>query len=151
MYKNGLYPQPALLADNIIKPAHVCLIDSDIATDILQMMLKGDNIVAQLQEKAADLAAGREAGDEDAAAGDEDAEGQGMSSAEAETLAGAASYSHDQYNPGDAVEVMVEVPGAEAAFLIVARGHIRGQAQAVTEECSFYEVSLHEGGARIRA
>jgi len=48
MYKNGLYynQPPAGRAGwgyNIIKPAHVCLFTSDFATDILQMMLKGDN------------------------------------------------------------------------------------------------------------
>jgi hypothetical protein len=134
MYEKGLCKKPKLPDSNLITPAGACLIDSEIAVDVLQMMLKGDNIVAKLQALAAD---GDEADDPDAA------EEPGMTSAEASTLAGAAVFSLDSYRKGESVVILADYGDGQQheSPVELAIGTIRAESAWGTAECPFWEVS----------
>lgn len=133
-YDAGIYQFPELPAITGDGLAAVCLLTSDIATDILQMMLKGDNIVAKLQEMAAQAGAADE--------GDNLADGTGMSAAEARTMADAEAFGHDSYRAGENILIVVDCETDNVqSTLSVARGTIRQALQAGTVECAFYEVS----------
>lgn len=137
MYEKGLYKPPQLPDSTILSNAKVYLLDSDLAVDMLQMMLNNDNIVAHLQAMAAE---GEEAEDEVRPAGDTDH----MSAAEAESMAGAATFSFDSYSVGERVIILSdEVDGQQLDHPVpVAEGIIRAAAQASTMESPFYEVCV---------
>jgi hypothetical protein len=103
--------------------------------DILQMMLKGDNIVAKLQAMAAE---GDEAEDDTAA------EEPGMTAAEASTLAGAAVYSLDSYRKGESVVILADYGDGQLNDTPVelAVGCIRAECAWGTAEVPFWEVSM---------
>jgi hypothetical protein len=135
MFEKGLCQKPKLPDSNLITPAGACLIDSEIAVDILQMMLKGDNIVAKLQAMAAE---GDEAEDDTAA------EEPGMTAAEASTLAGAAVYSLDSYRKGESVVILADYGDGQLNDTPVelAVGCIRAECAWGTAEVPFWEVSM---------
>lgn len=143
MYEQRLCPEAKLPGNSGIAPTRVYLMDSDIGTDLLQMMLKGSNLVDQIQVMAAEEAAGADgdaAGAEGEAAEDEDS--SGMSAAEARTMAAAAAYGHDSYQPGEAVLILADYLDGQLmeAPVAIARGTIRGEAAVGTDECAFFEV-----------
>lgn len=135
MYEQRLCPEAKLPGNSGIAPTRVYLMDSDIATDLLQMMLKGSNLVDQIQAMAAEEAAGAEG----------EAEGEdssGMSAAEARTMGAAAAYGHDSYQPGEAVLILADYLDGQLmeAPVAIAWGTIRGGAAVGTDECAFFEV-----------
>lgn len=137
-YERGLYKPVEITTEDGIAISRACLLTSEIATDILQMMLKGSDVVSQIQAVAA------EDGDGADLEGDADDDSPGMSAAEARTMADAAAYGSDSYRAGEVVYILGDsLPSGGDSMQPhpVARGTIKGLAQAGTEECAFYEVS----------
>ncbi len=66
-----------------------------------------------------------------------------MTAAEARTMAAAAAYGHDSYQPGEEVLILADYLGTQVLEtpVAIARGTIRGEAAVGTEECVFFEVS----------
>lgn len=140
-YEKGLYkPVETIIDDGITCKAY--LLTSEIATDILQMMLKSSDVLSQIQALAAEEGDGADPEDEGEGA---DGDPPGMSAAEAHTMADAAAYGSDSYRAGERVYILSDSLPSEGDSVQpprpVARGTIRGPAQAGTEECVFYEVS----------
>lgn len=141
--RGGLHPPSAQVpATARIIPSLAYLITSDIATDILQLMLKHDNIVAQLQATAATEAQNDEAAEEQGA-DDGGGAGAGMSAAETSTMAAAAAY-NDSFAVGESVFILVDhFDGRDDldSPAPIASGIIRGTSQFGTDECAFFEVN----------
>lgn len=145
-YEKGLYQPVEIMTEDCIT-CKAYLLTSEIATDILQIMLKSSDVLSQIQALAAEAGDGADPEDEGEGA---DGEPAGMSAAEARTMADAAAYGSDSYRPGERVYILSDSLQSEGDSVQpprpLARGTIKGPAQAGTEECVFYEVGNSRHG-----